>query len=153
MMSGSGERITGESMTLKSRISDLAQIPPWIERLASQFSIPETTQYAMNLCLEEVLSNIVLHGYAGKPDGPINIQFTRPREGYFVIVVEDEAPPFNTVDSPELPPLNALEDSQIGGQGIRLLRQFADALEYQATPKGNRLSVGFSPIRSAIAKS
>ena len=151
-MNGNGERITGERMNLKSRISDLAQIPPWIEHLASQFSIPDSTQFAMNLCLEEVLSNIVLHGYSGKPDCPINIQFSRPRDGYFVFVIEDEAPPFNTVDSPELPPLNALDESHVGGQGIRLLRQFADALEYQATPTGNRLSVAFSPIRSAIAK-
>jgi serine/threonine-protein kinase RsbW len=151
-MTGNGGHTTGERMHLKSQISELAQIPPWIERLASQFSIPESTQFAMNLCLEEVVSNIVLHGYAGKPDCPIHIQFTRPREGYFVFVVEDEAPPFNTADSPPLPPINPLDDSHIGGQGIRLLRQFADALEYQATPNGNRLSVGFSPAHSSIAK-
>lgn len=137
---------------MKSQISELAQIHPWIERLAAQFSIPETTQFAMNLCLEEVLANIILHGYAGKTDCPIKIEFTRPGEGSFVFVVEDEAPPFNTVESPELPQLSALEDSHIGGQGIRLLRQFADALEYQATPNGNRLSVGFLPNRSTSAK-
>lgn len=151
-MTGNGEHTTGEILNLKSRVSELAQIPPWIERLASRFSIPKSTQFAMNLCLEEALSNVIWHGYSGKPDHSIAVHFANPREDYFVLVVEDQSPPFNPVDSPELPALNKLENSQIGGQGIRLLRQFADMLEYQATPTGNRLSIGFSPIRSAIAK-
>jgi serine/threonine-protein kinase RsbW len=151
-MTGNGEPTTGEILNLKSRVSELARIPPWIERLAAQFSIPESMQFAMNLCLEEALSNVIWHGYAGEPDHSIAVHFASPRVDYFVFVIEDEAPPFNPVDSPELPALNELENNQIGGQGIRLLRQFADALEYQATPTGNRLSMGFSSIRSAIAK-
>jgi anti-sigma regulatory factor (Ser/Thr protein kinase) len=151
-MTGNGEHTTGEILNLKSRVSELAQIPPWIERLASRFSIPESTQFAMNLCLEEALSNVIWHGYSGKPDHSIAVYFASPGEDYFVFVVEDQAPPFNPVDSPELPSLNERENNDIGGQGIRLLRQFADSLEYQATPTGNRLSIGFSSIRSAIAK-
>ena len=150
-MTGSGAHTTGETLKLQSRISDLAQVPPWIETLASRHSIPESTQYAMNLCLEEVLANIVVHGYSAQPDFPIAIQFTSPREGYFVFVVEDQAPPFNPVDAPELPKVNDLEEIQIGGQGIRLLRQFADSLDYQPTPAGNRLSIGFSSARTASA--
>jgi anti-sigma regulatory factor (Ser/Thr protein kinase) len=151
-MTGNGEHTTGEILNLKSRVSELAQIPPWIERLALRFSIPESTQFAMNLCLEEALSNVIWHGYSGQPDHSIAVHFASPGEDYFVFVVEDQAPPFNPVDSPELPSLNERENNDIGGQGIRLLRRFADSLEYQATPTGNRLSIGFSSIRSAIAK-
>jgi serine/threonine-protein kinase RsbW len=150
-MTGSGEHTTGESLNLQSRISDLAQVPPWIERLASLHAIPEATQYAMNLCLEEVLSNIVQHGYAAQPDFPIDIHFSSPRDGYFVLVVEDHAPPFNPVDFPELPKVSGLDDIQIGGQGIRLLRRFSDALDYQPMPVGNRLSIGFSATRTVSA--
>jgi RNA polymerase sigma factor (sigma-70 family) len=47
---------------------------------------------------------------------------------------------------------SSLEEITVGGQGVRLLRRFADALEYQATPTGNRLSIGFNVSGSAIAK-
>jgi len=150
-MTGNGENSAHESLNLQSRISDLAQIPRWIERLASRFAIPETTQFAINLCLEEVLSNVVRHGYSGDPGHSIAVHFDHPRDGYFVFVVEDQAPPFNPVDSPELPPVDAVDSTQIGGQGIRLLRQFSDALEYQAVPSGNRLRIGFSSDRSTAA--
>lgn len=151
-MTGKGKDTTGESLDLRSRMSELTQLLPWIERLASRHKIPPSTQFAINLCLEEVVSNIIRHGYSGMPDRSIAVRFTRPREDYFVLVVEDEAPIFNPVDSAEPPALNDLENNHIGGQGIRLLRRFADKLEYQATPTGNRLSLGFTAAGSAIAK-
>jgi serine/threonine-protein kinase RsbW len=151
-MTGNGKHNSGEHLNLRSRLSDLAQIHFWIERLASQHKIPANMQFAMNLCLEEVLSNIIRHGYSCNPDRSIAIQFESPLENQFVFVVEDEAPAFNPVASPELPALNALEDGPIGGQGLRLLRRFADALDYQATPTGNRLTIGFSAAGSAVAK-
>jgi serine/threonine-protein kinase RsbW len=151
-MTGNGKDTTGERLNLQSRMSELTRIHPWIERLASRHMISASTQFAMNLCLEEVLSNIIRHGYSGKPDHSIAIHFASPREDYFVLVVEDEGPPFNPVDGPEPPAMSSLDEIQIGGQGIRLLRRFADALEYQATPTGNRLSIGFTAAGSVIAK-
>jgi hypothetical protein len=35
----------------------------------------------------------------------------------------------------------------VGGQGIRLVRQFADAVEYQPKASGNRLRMGFSAAK------
>lgn len=71
---------------------------------------------------------------------------------YFVLVVEDTAPLFDPVASPELPALSSLDDGPVGGQGIRLLRRFADALEYQATPTGNRLSIRFQAAGTAMER-
>ena len=144
--------VNDERLILRSRMSDLAQVSAWIERLASRHAIPSSTQFAMNLCLEEVLSNIIRHGYSGKNQDSIKIQFASPRGDYFVFVVEDQAPPFNPVDAPELPALGPLDENRIGGQGIRLLRRFADSLEYQALPAGNRLTIGFSAAKSVLVK-
>jgi serine/threonine-protein kinase RsbW len=144
-MTGNDQETAEEQLTLESRLSDLAQVAPWIERLAAQHGIPSDTQFGIDLCLEEVLSNIIRHGYCGEPGHFIDVCFERPREDYFLFVVEDKAPFFNPLNTQEPPPMSADDDSQIGGQGIRLLRQFADALEYQAMPGGNRLRIGFGP--------
>jgi serine/threonine-protein kinase RsbW len=155
-MTGNGNPTTEERLNLRSRLSELAQLLPWIERLASRHMISASVQFAINLCLEEVLSNIMQHGYSGQPDHSIVIHFVNPQKDYFVFVVEDEAPSFNPVDALELPALNSpgvmLGEAPIGGQGIRLLRRFADSLAYQATPTGNRLSIGFTATGSALAK-
>lgn len=151
-MMGNGHENRSDRLVLRSRLSELRELPSWIERLASGHSIPAPIQFAMELCLEEAISNIIRYGYFGQPDHSISVHFTSPRDGHFVLVVEDASPPFNPVTSPELPPLSSLDDGPIGGQGIRLLREFADALEYQATPSGNRLSIGFHVADSATAR-
>jgi serine/threonine-protein kinase RsbW len=128
-------------MTLSSSLSDLGRIPPWIERLAAPYAIPENTRFAMDLCLEEVLSNVIRHGYGGNPGRHIFVQFSSPREGYFTFVVEDEAPRFDPLSVPQSP--GPVKEAQASGNGIRLLHRFADTLQYQATPIGNRLTIGF----------
>jgi len=148
-MTANATDTTGERLILRSTLPDLARIPPWLERLAAQYAIPDEAQFAMDVCLEEVLSNVIRHGYAGQPDRPILVQFSSPREGYFVFVVDDEAPPFDPLAAAELPILHSLAETRVGGNGIRLLRQFASAVEYQLTPTGNRLTMGFAAASSA----
>jgi anti-sigma regulatory factor (Ser/Thr protein kinase) len=150
MMTGSETEKTEERLTLRGRLSEMARLPAWIERLASRHGIPDKVSFAIDLCLEEALSNIILHGYGGETDRSVIVRFTTPREGYFDFVVDDEAPRFNPLDQPEIPPLDPRDDIRIGGQGIRLLRRFADELEYEPTPTGNRLRLGFSIDGSAV---
>ncbi|HEY2645631.1 MAG TPA: ATP-binding protein [Candidatus Acidoferrales bacterium] len=143
-MTGNGKETIEERLELQSQLSDLARVPDWVGRLASQYFISSSLQFSINLCLEEVLSNIVRHGYSSESDRSITLRFANPKENYFVFIVEDHAPPFDPVNSPELPPLCPPDLGRVGGQGIRLLRQFADALEYETLPDGNRLRIGFS---------
>lgn len=148
-MTAKGTELTEERLELRSRLSEMTRLSEWLEGLASRNAIPLDAQFAIRLCLEEALSNVIRHGYRGEPNHPLRVGFSTPREGEFVFDVEDEAPVFDPLGAPELPPLNPHEEVRVGGQGIRLLRRFADSLEYEKTPAGNRLRMFFSVARSA----
>jgi anti-sigma regulatory factor (Ser/Thr protein kinase) len=132
-----------ERLSLQVDISQIAQVPSWIERLSTRYGIPGKVQFASNLCLEEVLSNIILHGYGSSGRGDLLVRFVAPRPGCFVFIVEDEAPHFNPLEQPELPALNPNEEMRVGGQGLRFLREFASSLEYERLPVGNRFKMFF----------
>jgi serine/threonine-protein kinase RsbW len=133
-----------ERLVLRGRLSEIARIAPWIESLASRHAISAKVQFAIDLCLEEVVSNIVQHGYQGESDRGVTVDFAVRDPQTFVFVVEDEAPRFNPLEASDLPPLNEQDGDRIGGQGIRLLRRFADTVEYEPTSAGNRLRMSFS---------
>jgi anti-sigma regulatory factor (Ser/Thr protein kinase) len=97
-----------------------------------------------------VLANTIIYGYRSEDDHLVSVDFTNPGEGRYVFVVEDDAPKFNPLGGPELPPLRPGEEMRIGGQGIRLLRRFAHMLEYEETATGNRLRIGFSTAGTAV---
>ena len=136
-----------ERLILRSRLSDIAQLPAWIESLASRHAIPENVKFAINLCLEEAVSNIIRHGYGGDTGGSVIVRFAMPDEDSFVFTIDDEARPFNPLNAP-MPDLRG--NVRVGGQGIHFLRRFADDLGYELSPTGNRLRIVFSAASSEI---
>lgn len=132
-----------DQLVLSSRLSEMERLPVWIDSLAAAYAIDENVKFAINLCLEEAVSNVIRHGYANREGQFLTVDCSSPRPGRFVFTVEDEAALFNPLEIPPQPAIGQ-QEGQIGGQGIRLLRGFADSLEYEAKPAGNRLRIGFS---------
>jgi len=147
-MTRSGSEQIRDRLVPRSRLADIHQLSPWIEGLSVRYAISAPIRFSMILCLEEAISNIVQYGYDGTENGSIVVSFN-VLSSYFEFTVDDEAPSFNPLDAPELPPLNPHEEMRLGGHGIRLLRQFANEVQYEATSNGNRLSIRFLVTASA----
>lgn len=142
-----------QQLTIQGQLTELARVTQWVEILAKRHFISETTQFAIELCMEEVLANIILHGYGGNSDRSVTVRFFTPHRGCYVFEVEDEAPIFNPLAGEELPPINSDNETRIGGQGLRLLRRFASQLAYEARANGNRLSMVFDASASPAGAS
>jgi serine/threonine-protein kinase RsbW len=144
MTADSAVQSSEELLILQSELGDLAHVPPWIERMARAHAITAPTEFAMNLCLEEILSNIIRHGYANEPGHAIYIRFSEISKRNFQLLIEDQAPPFNPVTAPVSPIEETLEGRREGGLGIRLVRNFAGIMKHESLTEGNRLSIRFS---------
>lgn len=129
-------------LDLESRLQDLALVFPWVEALAAHYGLPEAICFSINLCLEEVLSNVVRHGYRGEHGEPITVAF-EPGEGQVTFTVEDAAPHFDPTAQPEETVQVPLEQMTLGGNGIRLLRKFASSVAWEPLAPGNRLKIVF----------
>jgi len=131
-------------LSLNSRLAELTLVCPWVDRLAAEHGLPEEKVFAINLCLEEALSNVIRHGYKGAPDHSLTVDFSVNAGGELVFTIEDHAPVFNACAFPESPAPASLDEIKPGGQGIRLMRRFANSLAWEPLPHGNRLTLGFN---------
>jgi serine/threonine-protein kinase RsbW len=142
---------TQDSLQLDSRLAELSRVQPWVEALADQHGFGKDVRFAMQLCMEEALANVVMHGYRNEPGHPIVIRsFVSAHALHFAI--DDKAPPFVPVE-PELrkDATASLESIQPGGNGLRLLHRFAGSLAYERHSDGNRLTIGFPlPFNDSI---
>jgi serine/threonine-protein kinase RsbW len=133
-----------DRLELDSRLTELSRVQPWIEALADLHGLGENTRFAVQLCMEEALANVVMHGYGNEPGHPIVIQSWVSSGGLF-FAIEDKAQPFapsepdsqNNVTTPDL------ESMAPGGNGIRLMRRFAGSLTYEKLFDGNRITMSF----------
>jgi anti-sigma regulatory factor (Ser/Thr protein kinase) len=145
-----------EQLNLSSRLAELNRVALWVESLAVEHDLPPELVFAVNLCMEEALSNVIRHGYGGEPDHAIAIRCSirsirssrQPAEGAgeLIFAIEDRAPHFNPLEAvqAEAAASQTLDEIVPGGQGVRLLRKFAGSVLYEPLPDGNRLTIGFS---------
>ena len=139
------ERSAGEKLELlelRSELPELKRIVPWVDALAARYSISEKTVFDIQLCLEEGISNVTRHGYAGETDGLIRVEFQRGHDS-LVFIIEDKAPQFQPSDA-GVPVPASLEELKPGGLGIPLMRQFAQNVKWEPLDQGNRLTLEFA---------
>ena len=91
--------------------------------------VPANTLHDVILILDELFSNIVIHGYRYVPDGDILVE-ALASDGQVDVTLTDHAPAFNPL---LVPPPNTrlpLEERPIGGLGLLFVRRTADQLQY-----------------------
>jgi len=115
-----------------------------LNRIVRQFGdlheVPGRTLYAVNLALDELVTNVILHGYDDRTDQEVKAHLT-VREGVITAEVEDGGRAFNPLDAPT-PDLNAaLDERELGGLGIHLVRSLMDRVEYRREGEKNVLTV------------
>ncbi len=139
-------RVQIETLIVRAALSELARAADWARQLADKHALSSSITYALQLCLEEAVSNIVRHGQP-PPHGDIRLSFTTI-ENAALLTIEDCAMAFDPTKmaSPAVPA--CLNDAPIGGLGIHLMRQFANGLSYERQNGCNRLTLRFEVAAS-----
>jgi len=147
-MPGNDNQKTETRLVLHSQLAELSRVWPWVDALAAEYAIQEETRFAINLCLEEALSNIIRHGYRGQPNQAITVDFISAETG-LTFTIEDNAPhfmlpePTEQLDSQQPAMPNSIQEFKPWGHGIHLMRRFAGSLAWEPLPNGNRLTIRF----------
>jgi len=129
-------------IVMRANLERLVDLELWVEKLAVEFLLPRSLVQRIELCLTELVTNVIGYGYPDGADGTLSIRFWRQPE-QIVICIDDDGAPFDPTRYvlPDLP--GTLAEASSGGRGIRLVRHFADALEYLRGASGNQLTLLF----------
>src|SRR3954469_18228958 len=130
------------SITIKisANVHEIERLNRLIRQFGELHDLPGRALYAVNLALDEVVSNIVLYGCDGSNDAPIVINM-EVRGTELMATVEDSGREFDPLSLPP-PDLNApLDQRQVGGLGIHLMRSLMDAVEYRRHDSKNLLTM------------
>jgi anti-sigma regulatory factor (Ser/Thr protein kinase) len=116
----------------------------WLHEASEALGVPAAQCHRLDMCLDEVLANIVSHGGPTALDGDVLLTLqTQTEEGQRVanLLVSDLGMPFNPLLAPEKPLALSLDDAEPGGLGLVMMKRYADALGYRHVQGRNELSV------------
>jgi anti-sigma regulatory factor (Ser/Thr protein kinase) len=107
--------------------------------------------YRLDLCLNEVLANILNHGGEAALASAILLNFgfaQNENECVATIVIADSGKEFNPLTAEQQTTPQSLDEAEPGGLGLKMLFKFADNVSYQYQGGRNHLSfsVGWKNI-------
>jgi anti-sigma regulatory factor (Ser/Thr protein kinase) len=115
---------------IKNDLAEMSKLREVVQEFCEQNRLTQDLQFVLDLCLEELVTNVIKYGYDEPAEHRIQIEFFL-REGLLVLEITDDGCPFDPTHIPEpnldVPP----EERQIGGLGIHLVRNFVDSMEYK----------------------
>ena len=129
-------------IVLQAKLEQLPVLERWVEALAVQFLVPPSMVHRIDLCLTELVTNLIDYGYSDDVVGTVSVYCWRQSE-QIVIRIDDDGIAFDPTAyvPPDLP--SSLAEASAGGRGIRLVRHFADGLQHVRKVDGNQLTLVF----------
>ena len=123
---------------LKSNLSELNELCRHLEDCGSEMDLPQKCLFEINLGLDELFTNIISYGFDDESEHQIKFSLAKDKE-ILVVQVEDDGKPFNPLEvaSPEIS--GDIDDVNIGGLGIHLIRKMMDDVVYQRIGGKNKL--------------
>ena len=116
-------------LRLANDLAGLAGLADRIERFGSEQGLATNVVNALNVALDEAVSNAINHGYDAGMRGEIAVRLRRETDRVEV-EVEDDGRPFDPLQVPPPDLTLPLERRPIGGLGIHLIRNLMDEVSY-----------------------
>lgn len=155
----------GFVLRIERSMAGLGRLSGWVDHIAAALQLGAAAEYALRLCLEEAAANVVMHGGmdgAGTDAGAGNPRdddgaglhgatgvgasdfvalLVTPAAEALMVTVEDHCTAFDPLTVPPPVAPKSLEEAQIGGLGIHLMRQYARSVCYERVGSVNRLTL------------
>jgi anti-sigma regulatory factor (Ser/Thr protein kinase) len=120
------------------RLSAIGPVLAWADAAAKDAGLSAERRDALQVCLEEVLANLILHARPRARHKAIGVGVSTD-SGAVTLRVADACQSFD----PRIAPPVADSGLRSGGRGLRLLAAFASGLDYRSGDDGNELVMTF----------
>jgi serine/threonine-protein kinase RsbW len=128
-----------EPLIVPGTLDELGAIANYVLTAAQTAGLDRTLSYDLRLAVDEIVTNIIIHGYAeANRTGEIKVQAELVEQA-LSISIEDTAIPYDPTQTPPPSELHLpLERRQAGGLGVYLALQGVDRLTYERVGDRNR---------------
>lgn len=128
------------NLVIKNQMIEFTKVAREVSEIGVKHALGQETVNDLTLILEEIISNVILHGYDDPAVHDIEIAITI--NGNLVrMTVVDDGKPFNPTTA-EQPNLDVpLEERDDGGMGIYLVKRISNDMAYARRTDKNILTI------------
>ena len=132
------------SLSIHPDAGEIRRSSGWLTSRCLDEGVPGEQIDRLELCLNEVLANLIEHGGAGRMAPAVELALEvgdRQDRRVATLTVTDACPPFDPLAHRPRETPRCLAESEPGGLGLRMVRHWADELSYRRIADRNVLQV------------
>jgi len=126
--------------TITNELHSLESLMNAITNFLEDQAVDAQAVYRINLAMEEMITNIIKYGYDDYDTHEINVT-VEVLEFEIVAVIEDTGREFNPLEQKMEVKDESLEEKEVGGLGLHLIKQMLDAMTYRREERKNILEI------------
>lgn len=127
-------------LLIHNDIQQIPQLADFVETIAAEKHLDHSLTLSLNLALEEAVTNVIMYAYPEGTDGLVDIEAII-REHSLSFVISDSGVAFDPTARPDADTSLSVENRQVGGLGIYLVRSIMDNVNYERNGGKNILTM------------
>lgn len=136
-----GQGLAGRlEMSLANDVQEVGRVIDSLEEFGAEHGIPADQCLRFGLALDELITNIISYGLAGRSDAVITLAVSH-EDGALSAELSDNGPAFDPVSAEVAAPEGGIDDMRVGGLGLTLVKTLMDRIDYQRDGGFNRLTM------------
>ena len=117
-------------MTIGADLGEVARVGAAFAEFAGAQALPVSIRRNIHVALDELLTNTIRHGFAGRQGGAVTIE-AEVRPDRVCVTLTDDGTPFNPLGLAAPDTALPAEERPQGGLGVHLVRGLMDEVSYQ----------------------
>ena len=126
--------------SLLNNYEDYTRFLGGVAAFEREAQLPAPVCYALDLALEELITNCIKYGYDDRAAHEIKVSL-RYADAELTVQIEDDGHPFDPTGAQEPDLSLPLEQRQIGGLGLAMVRRNFPVFIYRRTENRNHLTL------------
>ena len=130
-----------KSITVEAKIENVDKVTEFVNEVLEEKESPLKVQMQLDVAIDEIFGNIAYYAY-GKGSGNATIQIEmEDNPPKITLTFIDQGIPYNPLESKDPDITLDIEDREIGGLGIFLVKKTMDELSYEYVDGQNILTM------------
>lgn len=127
-------------LIVQARREELDQVLAFVEETLDSFNCSEDVKIGIDIAVEEIFVNIASYAYeAGEGTATICVSIEEPLQVQIIFI--DQGKQYNPLERKDPDISQKLEDRQIGGLGIYMVKEIMDETKYEYKEGSNILTI------------
>lgn len=132
-----------DETSIDNSIEKLGELTQWLSSWMEEHQVDKSVAYKLRFAMEEIASNAVYYGFPTGSSGTVRVRITADDSvPVYSLEILDDGEAFNPLEeAPEVDPELTLDEREVGGLGVFLVKNLSENCHYERTNNWNHLTI------------